>query len=155
MLAGMTILPFALIFFFTLAVLRFLIPVARRAGYVDRPGGRKAHKGTVPPIGGRGIMPVFALALMALSLLDRGLAGLRARLAVIFVMRAYADLRQVGPWVIFTVQCLVAFFLVVIGGAEVRQLVNLCGMGDVGLGIFSIPFSIAAFVLLLNALNMM
>lgn len=151
MMAGFFILTSLI----ALIALRLLIPVARHVGYVDNPGGRKTHEEAVPPIGGLVILPVFALSMMCLSLMTSGMAALLAGVTVIFLMGAYDDLRQINPWVKFIVQILVSFYLVVFGGAEVRQLGNLFGFGDVGLNFLSVPFSIAAFVLLMNALNMM
>lgn len=142
-------------FFVTLAAFYGLIPYARRVGYVDRPGGRKQHIGKTPLIGGLVILPVFAVLMVLLSLLTGDMAVLLTGVVVMFFMGAYDDLRQMNPWIKFFVQIAVAAFLVIVGGAEVYQFGNLFGFGDTGPGFLSIPFSIAALVLFMNALNMM
>lgn len=142
-------------FFVTLVLLHGLIPLARRIGYVDSPGGRKQHGIQTPIIGGLVILPVAALSMWAADLFDRQMAILFAGVCVIFLMGAYDDVKQIRAWVKFFIQLFVASFLVLFGGAEVRVLGNLFGFGEVGLNVFSIPFSIAALVLFMNALNMM
>ena len=47
------VLPFALVA--SAVVIRLAIPIARRIGLVDKPGGHKAHEGQVPLVGGVGI----------------------------------------------------------------------------------------------------
>lgn len=142
-------------FFVALVALYGLIPVARRAGYVDSPGGRKHHAEHTPLIGGLVILPVAVMALWLAGLFDDRLAILAGGVLIIFLMGVYDDLRQINPWVKFFIQLAVATGLVLIGGAEVRVLGDLFGFGDVGLNLFSVPFSIAALVLIMNALNMM
>lgn len=134
---------------------RVSIPLARRIGYVDRPGGRKTHVGMTPPIGGVVILPFFSILLWLTGSLDHDMAVLLSAVTVIFIVGAYDDLAQLNPWMKFFIQIAVAAYLVIFGGAEVRVLGNLFGYGEAGLGFISIPFSIAAFVLLMNALNMM
>ncbi len=142
-------------FLVTLAAFRWLIPFARRIGYVDRPGGRKQHIGHTPLIGGVIVIPVSICLIWAVGLFNREMAILFTGVLAIFLMGAYDDLRQVRPWAKFFIQLIVATYLVIIGGAEVRVLGNIWGVGEVGLNIFSIPFSIASLVLLMNAINMM
>lgn len=151
----MTALWMVLGFMAALGAFRFLIPVARRAGYVDKPGGRKKHVGMTPLIGGLVILPVFTALLYATSSLNGDMAVLLSAVTVVFLMGAYDDLAQLNPWIKFFIQIAVASYLVIAGGAEVRVLGNIYGFGEAGLSIFSVPFSIAAFVLFMNALNMM
>lgn len=142
-------------FCMALAALYWLIPLARRIGYVDSPGGRKHHSEHTPIIGGLVILPVAVLSIWAAGVFDHRMALLFVGVCIIFMMGAYDDVRQIRPWVKFFIQLAVAAFLVLFGGAEVRVLGNLFGLGEVGLNIFSIPFSIAALVLFMNALNLM
>ena len=48
----MTIIPIVISFAVTLAFMLALRPVATATGLVDRPGGRKAHTGAIPIVGG-------------------------------------------------------------------------------------------------------
>lgn len=139
----------------TLAAYRLLIPFAQRIGFVDHPGGRKIHEESTPLIGGLVMIPVFALLLLTCSLIDQHIALLLPAVTVIFLMGAYDDVRQLNPWIKFIVQILIAFYLTAVASADIHFLGNLFGFGDVYLGFLSWPFSIAALVLFMNALNMM
>ncbi len=151
----MTALIFIIGFVIAIAAFHVLIPLAGRIGYVDRPGGRKTHEDVTPPIGGLVILPVFSVLLVSLSLVDRDMAVLLSAVTALFLVGAWDDLFQMNAWIKFAAQILVATYVVIVGGAQVTALGNLFGFGGVGLSFFSIPFSIAAFVLLMNALNMM
>lgn len=135
-----------------------LVPVARagalRAGFVDAPGGRKDHEAPVPPIGGIVIIPVF----IVLSVLfGAGVVQWPFWTALLVMMFAGAldDRFSIRPRWKFVAQFIAALLIVVWGGANVTRLGDLFGFGDFGLGFFSIPFSIVAAVLLINAINLM
>nr|MBC8450087.1 hypothetical protein [Chloroflexota bacterium] len=65
-------LVFGLAFLLTLA----LTPLARRVGLrldlADRPGGRRAHKGVIPRLGGVAMYAGFIVAVLATLLLPAG-----------------------------------------------------------------------------------
>lgn len=140
-----------------LAVL-VLVPVMRKAalifGFVDQPGGRKQHHKPIPPIGGLVIFPVF-MAVAGLSGIDfTHIWSLYAGLAVLIVLGSLDDYIHVQPWPKFVVQLCVASAVVLSGQARLYQLGDLFGFGDVGLDFMSVPFSIAAVMLLINAMNL-
>lgn len=155
MLARMTAFFLTGLFFCSLVILRIAMPFARLVGLVDHPGGRKRHEDDTPLIGGLVIIPMFVLALFALSVFDSAMASLLPAMGVIYMVGLYDDRHQIHPWVKFLIQTGAATYLVLVAGAEVRQLGDLFGFGEAGLNILSIPFSIAALVLFMNALNMM
>ncbi len=136
-----------------------LIPVVMRfapkIGLVDKPGGRKQHEGAIPLIGGIVIFPVFiALSLMGGFSIEKYWT-LYAGLAALLLLGAMDDRKHQRPALKFGVQCTVAVLVVVVGGAEIRSLDNLFGLGAFGLNFMAIPFSLAAVVLLINAINLM
>ncbi|MEZ5814192.1 MAG: MraY family glycosyltransferase [Alphaproteobacteria bacterium] len=136
-----------------------LVPLARKAapkvGLTDKPGGRKDHAGEIPLVGGVVIFPVF----IALSLLwGDGLSThwpLYAALLVLLVTGAVDDRVHLHSLTKFGLQFVAALLVVLPGGAELHQLGNLFGLGDFGLGFMSVPFSVVAVVLLINAINLM
>jgi UDP-GlcNAc:undecaprenyl-phosphate GlcNAc-1-phosphate transferase len=78
-----------------------------------------------------------------------------AALVLILATGALDDRFGVPPRVKFLLQILAAVVVVVLGHAQVVDLGDLFGTGTVWLGWFSIPFSIIAAVLLINAINLM
>lgn len=136
-----------------------LIPWARkaalRAGFVDQPGGRKDHDEAVPPIGGLVVFPVF----IAVNTLAGAPAAkfwpLYAGMAALLALGALDDRFHLNAWVKFFMQFAVAALVVLVGSARLYHLGNLFGFGDFGLGFMSVPFSIVAVVLLINAVNLM
>lgn len=141
-----------------LAVL-FLVPpmrmVAPKIGLVDAPGGRKKHEGVIPLIGGLILFPVFIL-FSILSGDDFGVYWpLYAAILVLLVTGAVDDKLPMHPLLKFGLQFIAAILIVVPGGAQIYQLGDLFGLGDVGLDLISLPFSIIAVVLLINAINLM
>ncbi|MCB9983533.1 MAG: undecaprenyl/decaprenyl-phosphate alpha-N-acetylglucosaminyl 1-phosphate transferase [Rhodospirillales bacterium] len=145
-----------LISFIAVAVLMPLArKIAKRAGLVDAPGGRKDHVGEVPLVGGLVIVPVF----MALSLLMgaefSSVWPLYAGLVLLLIMGALDDRFHMRAGIKFGVQGLAALLAVLPGGAVIHQLGNLFGLGDFGLGFMAIPFSLACVMLVINAINLM
>lgn len=144
------------------AVLIFIPPLrtlALRIGFVDEPGGRKDHADAVPPIGGLVIFSVYMIATLV-SAPDFSLAlssfwPLFVALAVLLVVGAVDDYAHMNPWVKFTAQFAAAFLIVLPGGAQLTHLGNLFGFGNFNLGFMTIPFSVIATVLLINAINLM
>ncbi|MCF8495954.1 MAG: undecaprenyl/decaprenyl-phosphate alpha-N-acetylglucosaminyl 1-phosphate transferase [Alphaproteobacteria bacterium] len=141
-----------------LIVVALMPPACRRAmkaRFVDRPDERKTHKKLVPPIGGLIIFPVYMLSL----LLQGGdlfvLWPLFAALLLLLGLGAVDDYRGVRPWTKFALQSAAALIVVLCGEAHVYYLGDLFGWGDNGLGWISVPFSLAAVVLLINAINLM
>lgn len=151
---GALIFPFAM-FGVALAVLLAAIPLARRSGFVDWPGGRKDHLEGVPPIGGLVVFIVFVIALGIGGLLNREMVLMLAGAGAIGAVGLYDDWRGMNPWVKFAAQIIVACYLVLFAGAELRVLGDMFGFGELGLNIFTVPFCVAALVLLMNAMNMM
>ena len=150
--------PFLLIPLAFILTLAFIPParrVALRCGFVDRPGGRKRHDKAVPPIGGLIVFPVF-LACSAPMVQDwQHTLWFYAASALILTVGAFDDRFTVPPLVKFAAQFIAAWLIVVPGQAQVASLGNLFGQGPVGLGFVSVPFSIIATVLLINAVNLM
>lgn len=131
------------------------IKLAVCAGFVDQPGGRKRHVSPVPPIGG---LVIFSVMIVVSLMTGVDLAvywPLYAGLGLVVITGALDDYRHISPWVKFAVQFMAATIIVVAGQARLFQLGDLFGFGDLGLGFISIPFSIIAVVLFINAMNLM
>ena len=136
----------------------FVLPVRKLApkiGLTDKPGGRKAHDGEIPLIGGVVLFPVFIV--LSVLLLDPALAQwpLYCALLILLIVGAVDDRVHLPAFVKFGMQFVAAALVVFPGGAVLQSLGNLFGLGPFDLGMVSIPFSIVAVVLLINAINLM
>lgn len=139
------------------------VPLVRRwalaAGFVDRPGGRKAHEDEVPPIGGIVVFPVFMLVTTAVFVLRGDMMSdvlwFFGALALLLITGAIDDRYNVAAWLKFVVQWLAAFILVFPAQGHLANLGNLFGFGPFWLGFMMFPFSVIATVLLINAVNLM
>lgn len=133
-----------------------LIPLvcklARWAGFVDVPQGRKNHDIPVPPIGGFVIFSVFLAVMAIYGALPPAVI---AALGLILVVGLIDDAHEVPAKIKFAVHFTAAFLVVIAGKAQLHSLGDLLGFGDMSLGVFAIPFSVACVVYIQNAINMM
>lgn len=150
----------ALMFIAAFLAVAVLMPLACRLalrfGLVDQPGGRKRHEGAIPLVGGLVVFPVF----MVLAGLTAGLdwqvyAPYFIALALLLAVGARDDKKGVPAVSKFAVHCVAAMLIVLPGQAQVIVLGDLFGFGRFGLNFLSVPFSIVATVLLINAVNLM
>ena len=132
-------------------VLRF---VADKVGLVDQPGGRKQHDGAVPLVGGLAIFPIFIGGLILNGNVSETWP-LIVSILLLLITGAVDDRMMLPAKFKFFVQFAAAFIIVLCGAAKVTKLGDLFGFGPFGLNFISIPFSIIATVLLINAINLM
>ena len=151
----MTYLSFIIAFGLTLQLLLVLARVAPRIDLVDRPGGRKAHQGAVPLVGGLAMFIGFAFSLL---MLEESLSPWRPMLAgasLLVVVGVLDDLHELSSSKRFLVQIGAALMMVYWGGVELLDLGQLVSQGSlVELGFWSVPLSVFATVGVINALNM-
>lgn len=154
-------LPFLLIigFFASFALVLVAVPIVRRFAiaidFVDEPGGRKTHKEAIPPIGGIVIFPVFILVGFAVGVDLSAIWPFFLGISILLMIGALDDRCHISAWKKFSAQIFVSFLVVLTGGAHLHHLGDLFGFGNFGLGYMSIPFSVAAVALLINAINLM
>ena len=136
-----------------------LIPVFLRFApalkLVDQPGGRKVHEGAVPLIGGLVIFPVFIIGALLAGYPLATHGPFFAAIVLLLVTGAVDDRAHIRPAIKFAMQWLAAGLVVLAGDAQLYQLGDMFGLGRIGLGFMSIPFSVVAVVLLINAVNLM
>jgi UDP-GlcNAc:undecaprenyl-phosphate GlcNAc-1-phosphate transferase len=145
-----------MIFFSALITVMVLIPIickiADKAGFVDKPVGRKQHDSPVPPMGGAVIFSVFLIFMMVFGNMHW---AVYVSLALILVVGIIDDAFEVNAKIKFAIHFMAAFILVIGGGVQIHSLGNLLGFGDINLGWMAIPFSVACVVYIQNAVNMM
>lgn len=143
-------------FIATLVLVPFGIWVGKKIGLVDQPGGRKQHEGAIPLVGGLIIIPIFSVLSFAAGLIDfMPLAPLLGGVLLLLFIGALDDKSHIHPWARFIIQIWLACYVVIFAGAEIENLGNLYGFGDVHLGWFAKIFSVTCLVLLMNAINML
>lgn len=144
-------------FAFTISVLTimWLLPLARRYGWVDHPNGdRKDHAEPTPMIGGIGVymgMLVTTLVFLGDQAVPRSYLLSVTLLVVVGALDDRFDLK----WQVrILAQITAALILTVLGGVRAEHLGPVFGLPDVEFGLLSLPISVVGIVGLINALNM-
>jgi UDP-GlcNAc:undecaprenyl-phosphate GlcNAc-1-phosphate transferase len=138
----------------TVAVLLILIPVARRLGLVDWPGGRKCHEGPVPLIGGIAMFWGFLFAVLTLDVPLAGLRGLLEGTALLVFVGLLDDLHELSSRARFLAQIGAALMMVYLGDVRLSDLGHLTSGGAFTLGAWEVPFTVFATVGVINAVNL-
>ena len=72
----------------------------------------------------------------------------------IIIFMIFDDFMSIKPIYRIIFQCLIAALMVLMSGEYLAQVGDLLGLGEISLGVFSIPFTIFCVVGLMNAFNM-
>lgn len=148
------ILPLTFTFLVSFICIRFGKPVAIRLGLVDTPTARKAHKGSIPLVGGIAIflsVLVGAIVFMPHSQILNIYLIAAALIVFIGALDDYYDL-PVKPRMF--AQVIVASLMVFGADLYLENLGDLFGLGEIKLNIFGTVFTIIAVVGAINAFNM-
>ena len=136
-------------------LLPLALPLARRFGLVDHPGGRKDHGCVMPVVGGLVIYFVVVAGFLVFEEIDSlrtwafiGGAGL---LVLVGQLDDYFDLRW--TWRIGA-QALAALLMALLGGVMATNLHDVFGFAGANIGLFAVPFTVFIVVGVINALNM-
>lgn len=135
------------------AALATLIPLARRIGLVDRPGGRKRHRGAVPLVGGLSILSGLLASVLWLDGLHPFGRWLLATLTALVLIGAMDDRLNLGVRRRVLMQSALILTMMLVTGTHVHQLGSLFGL-DAQLGWFGVPFTLVSMIGLLNAFNL-
>ena len=137
------------------ALIPLCIKLAPVLKLVDVPCERKQHEGEIPLIGGLVIFPVVLVCYLLMGFSFSDYWPFYISIVLLLVIGALDDKVQIAAWSKFFVQSCVAIIIVFGGDAHIRELGNLFGFGNFDLGFMSWIFSLAAVVLLVNAVNLM
>ncbi|MBF0399292.1 MAG: undecaprenyl/decaprenyl-phosphate alpha-N-acetylglucosaminyl 1-phosphate transferase [Magnetococcales bacterium] len=143
-----------LAFTVTSVLLRFGQPVARRIGWVDHPGPRKCHSSPTPLIGGLAIYSGYLVGGIFLDNTDTSGAVLLTVATSILVVGCLDDCLELRPWIRLLAEFGLALLLTGWGEVLVHDLGDLFGSGIIPLDMWFVPFSMIAFVAVINAVNM-
>jgi UDP-GlcNAc:undecaprenyl-phosphate GlcNAc-1-phosphate transferase len=132
-----------------------LRPLARVLGLMDKPGGRKTHRGEIPLVGGLAMLSGLLIATLGGSGLDRTSASILVVAAFIVLLGTLDDLFDLPPRVRLLAHLSAAVAMVYGSGLAVEDLGDLTGLGTVHLGLVSLPFTVISTIALINAFNML
>lgn len=142
-----------------LAVTLFAIfamrPWARKVGLVDRPSGRKHHRGSIPLIGGLCFFLGLLVGLSYLGYLDGFVTSLLAGSALIVAAGALDDASDLSVGSRLLVEAGAVGLVIFMSGFYVHDLGEIIGTRHIDIGLVGIPFTIVAVIGLINAFNMM
>ncbi|HEU0152043.1 MAG TPA: MraY family glycosyltransferase [Arenimonas sp.] len=131
------------------------LPLARRFGLVDHPGGRKDHGCAMPVVGGLVIYLVvvagFLLFEQTNSLRTWAFIGGAGLLVLVGQLDDYYDLRW--TWRIGA-QSVAALLMALAGGVMATNLQDVFGFAAANIGLLAVPFTVFIVVGVINALNM-
>ena len=137
----------------TFAALWVLQPLAIRFGLLDRPAGRKDHAEPTPATGGIAMLIGVTLTLAICSTWSQSLDCFMIAAALLVTIGVMDDLYDVRWWIRVIAQC-AAVWVMSLGGVGVEHIGRAIGLQSMGLGNFSLPFTMFATVGLINAINM-
>lgn len=157
------IAAFAVALVVSAGMLPWVIRLATRLGVVDRPGGRRTHRGLVPRLGGiaialgvgSGIAAALILGKRAFTVVQPEQYpwyGPALGLFIVFAGGLLDDIRQYSAGKKLMIQ-LLATAVAVAGGVRIDG-VTLPGFGIVELGVFGSIAAFAWILLVTNAMNL-
>lgn len=147
--------PAAASFCLCLLAMLALRPLAIAVDLIDRPGGRKHHKGNIPVVGGLGMLLGIVLGTGLLPLPDLTAGTLLAASAMLVTVGLIDDRFDLSPWTRLSVQVTAALILIVGGGETVKTLGEPFGVLISLDGTSSYVITAIAMLAAINAFNML
>lgn len=144
----------AYLFFISLTTLFVLRKVAKRIGLVDKPQGRKQHRGEIPLVGGISICLTLSYYLFNNPTIIPHTVIYTVCLVTLVTIGAIDDKFDISFKVRFLVQALLSVIMMIIGKIQLLTLGNILGIGDINLGWLGYLVTILAVVGAINAFNM-
>lgn len=139
----------------TLFAIFSLRPVARRLGLVDRPGGRKRHRGAIPLIGGLCFFIGTLVGLSYVGYLDSFVVYLMVGAGLIVAAGVVDDLSDLSVRSRLAIEALAVGLVIAATGFYVDDLGQLLGEQRMRLWLLGVPVTIVAVIGLVNAFNML
>jgi len=139
----------------TLVAIFSLRPLAPRLGLVDKPNGRKRHRGRVPLIGGLCFFLGTLAGLVYLGYLDNFVVCLLVTGALILLAGLVDDLDDMSVSLRLGIQACAALLVIIATGVHIDGVGHILGGEELRLHALGIPLTILAVVGLMNAFNML
>lgn len=131
-----------------------IIKISLRKNLMDEPGIRSSHLRRIPNLGGIAVFYSIAIcaSVFAYELFDE-YKFLFASLVILLYIGVMDDIVVMRAYKKLVAQIVVAVFMVVGSDVRIRSLFGLFGIYELSY-IFSVLFSIATFIILINAFNL-
>ncbi len=138
----------------TVAFMLALRPFARSVGLVDRPGGRKAHTGEVPIVGG---IAMFAGVIAGLTIIAEPslrLASLLTASSILIAIGVVDDKYGLRPSARVLAQIAAILIMVYGSGLQLVEIGNPLALGEIRLGPFALIATVVVSLTVINAYNL-
>ena len=157
-------------FFGTFLVMPYVIKLAIKKRFLVEGGGRNAHEGFTPNVGG---MAIFAGLLLANQYLlfyffdtfqnfeissefevqIKAYIIITAGSIIMFIMGLVDDISELGSYFRFSVQLIISFLIVYIGDLRIDNFNGVLGFHEIP-DFFSIIFSVSVIIFIINSFNL-
>ncbi|MCW5932478.1 MAG: undecaprenyl/decaprenyl-phosphate alpha-N-acetylglucosaminyl 1-phosphate transferase, partial [Bacteroidetes bacterium] len=142
-------------FIITFLAIPSIIKVAVIKNLFDEPGGRKAHKSSIPTLGGLAIFAgvVFAFTFWSAGFNLQDTQYIIAAMTIIFFIGIKDDIVELPAIKKLYGQLIAAIIIVLFANIRITGLYGIFGIDQVPYW-FSILFSIFTIILIINAFNL-
>ena len=130
------------------------IPIAKNFGLVDKPGGHKAHLGSIPVIGGIGMFIGISFAFILLNIPWAQVESILIAGLLVLVVGSFDDKYFLSFKVRFIAQISAALIVITGDSTLLLHLGRLTSESTFYLGDWTIPLTVFAIVGVINAVNM-
>ncbi|HEC27570.1 MAG TPA: undecaprenyl-phosphate alpha-N-acetylglucosaminyl 1-phosphate transferase [Gammaproteobacteria bacterium] len=140
----------------TVFLLFLLRPVAFRIGLVDKPDGRKQHKGSVPLTGGLAMVVALSFSILTLNISIGWLRAFLAGALILVITGVLDDLHELSTTARFSAQIIATTIMALWGGVVLNDFGHLVSTAFVvELGWLAIPITVFSAIGVINAVNML
>ena len=141
--------------FLTVMTIFCLIPMAKKIGLVDKPGGRKKHLGEIPLIGGISIFLVLGTFAIFTSYFSNDWKLVLGVSSILIIIGLIDDLWDIRPLYKLIAQTIAALLLMLSTGDFIQTIAHLPDGNTINIYELGYFLTLFAIVGLINAFNMM
>lgn len=145
--------PIVIALSITLIFMVIFRPMAIAVGLVDRPGGRKAHVGDVPIVGGIAMYFGIFFGFALVPNLGSEFWYLMLSGGLLVFVGGVDDRWELPAAVRLVAQTCAVIIMAYGGGAVITEIGDPLALGAIGLGPFSLIFTVLVTVTVINAFN--
>jgi UDP-GlcNAc:undecaprenyl-phosphate GlcNAc-1-phosphate transferase len=150
-IAWRTIVAFALVAFLVPAVL----PLSRRLGLFDAPGGRKQHEEPTSYVGGLCILLAVTVSFLLFDREFNRVGSTFLACSFLLALVGFVDDRiGLSSRIRFAAQASAALIMIFVAGVQAQNMGDVVGQQEFAIGWLAVPFTIFVVVGVTNALNM-
>lgn len=138
----------------TIILIGALRPFAGPMGFLDRPGGRKAHDGDVPLLGGIAMFGGIFSGLAFVPGGDYALLPLFVASSILVGIGAIDDRFPIGPLWRFGAQIIAVLLMIYAADLPLTGIGDPFGTGEIRMGRFTLVFTLLVSLTMINAYNL-